>query len=306
MITEDFHFELLPTIDATDGAPFGIGLEVGLDDTGFAPGSTDWAVQDGTNSQNGVTSFGRDRLTGPSWSWQLHVNRSNTEEALATLRAFRTAWHWLHGRDTPGMVTALRFQLEGEQRRIYGRPRRFEAPPDNKILGGYVPVSVDFKCADGFVYDDVMKSVTVQLGQALEDENVDDGGGFVFPVTFPTVTLPPTRQQTQVNIGGDAPAYPIIRFDGPVVNPGFITNGWALTLDYTIPAGQFVEIDTRPWRMTALLNNHPDASVAGFLGRRQRMSQIRFQPGRFEGKFIGFSSGVATCTIRWASTYNSY
>jgi hypothetical protein len=304
VITRDKNFELLPEADAENGAVFGIGQDVSLDDGGFIPGSTDWAIQDGENSQNGATSFGRDRLVGPTWSWQLHINRATEQEALATLRPFRAAWHALHIRDTPGAVIPLRYQLEGERRRIYGRPRRFEAPPDNKILSGYVPVQVDFKCVDGFVYDDVMREAVLQVGKELEDPNVDSGGGFVFPLTFPHVTLPPTRQQTQLSIGGDAPAYPIVRFNGPIVNPRLVTDDWTLSLDYTIPDGQYVEIDTRPWRMTALLNGN--ASVAGFLGRRQRLSQVRFKPGRFEARLVGFSSSVATCSVRWAPTYNSY
>lgn len=307
MIDQDHHFELLPDVTATDGAAFGIGLGIALDAEGFAPGSTDWATQDSENSQNGTTAFGRDRLLGPVWNWQLHANGETEAEALAHTRAFRAAWHWLRGRDTPGAVTALRFQLEGEQRRIYGRPRRFEAPPDNKILGGYIPISVDFKCVDGFIYDDVMQSVAMQLGEDLEDEGIDTGGGFVFPLTFPVVTLPPTRRQTQVEVGGDAPAYPIIRFFaqvGALANPGFITDDWRIDLDYTIPVGQYVEIDTRPWAMTVLLNGN--TSIAGHIGRRQRMSKMRLEPGRFEGRFVGSSSGVATCSIQWARTFNSY
>lgn len=301
---QDFNFELLPSDTAASGALFGIGQQVGLDDGGFTPGSTDWGIQDSESSQNGTTGFGRDRLLGPSWNWQLHTDRSTAAEALASVRSFRAAWHALHIRDTPGAMLPLRFQLEGERRRIYGRPRRFEAPPDNKILGGYVPISVDFKCVDGFVYADEMSEVVLQLGQELEDPDVDSGGGFIFPVVFPVVTLPPTRQQTQLQVGGDAPAYPIIRFNGPVINPSLTAEDWTVSLDYTIPEGQYVEIDTRPWRMTALLNGN--ASVAGRLGRRQRLSRVRFQPGRFEAKYNGFSSTLSTCSIRWAPTFNSY
>lgn len=307
MITKDHHFELLPSVSATDGATFGIGLDVSLDENGFVPGSTDWGVQDTENSQSGVTAFGRDRLLGPVWNWQLHVNRTSEAEALATLRSFRTAWHWLDGRSTPGKVTALRFQLDGKKRRIYGRPRRFEAPPDNRILSGYVPVSVDFKCVDGFIYDDTMTEVVLQLGQNLEDEGVDSGGGFVFPATFPVNTLPVTNRQSQLVVGGDAPAYPILRFtanSGPLINPGFVSTDWRIDLEYTIPSGSYVEIDTRPWAMTVLLNG--SASVAGRVGKRQRMSKMRFKPGRFEGKMVGSSTGVATCSVKWAPTYNSY
>lgn len=307
MIDQDYHFELLPEIDSSDGAPFGIGLSIGLEDGGFTPGSTDWAVQDSENSQNGTTAFGRDRLLGPVYAWELHANMDDDSEALAALRSFRKAWHWLHGRDTPGKVTALRFQLDGEQRRIYGRPRRFEAPPDNRILGGMIPISVDFKCVDGFVYDDVMESVSMQLGQTLEDEGIDTGGGFVFPVTFPAISLPPKLRQSQLVVGGDAPAYPIIRFEATtasLVNPGFVTDDFRLDLNYAIPEGQYVEIDTRPWVMTVLQNG--TASAAGAIAPRQRLDKMRLQPGRFEGRFVGSSSGVATCDVRWASTWNSY
>jgi len=307
VITQDHQFELLPSVGATTGAAFGIGLPISLDHDGFAPGSTDWAVQDSENPQNGTTAFGRDKLLGPVWNWQLHVNRDDETQALSSLRSFRTAWHWLDGRSTPGKVTALRFRLDGKLRRIYGRPRRFEAPPDNRILGGYVPVSVDFKCVDGFVYDDTMTEVTMQLGQDIEDEGVDSGGGFVFPATFPSNLLPPTRRQSQLVVGGDAPAYPIIRFtanSSPLVNPGFVTAGWRIDLTHTLQTGQYIEIDTRPWAMTALLNG--SSGVAGKIGRRQRMDKMRFMPGRFEGKFVGTSTGVATCSVKWASTYNSY
>jgi hypothetical protein len=307
VITADKHFELLPSMDATDGATFGIGLEVSLDDGGFAPGSTDWAVQDTESSQNGSTAFGRDRLLGPVWNWQLHVNRDNETQALQTLRSFAAAWKALHIRDTPGAVLPLRFQLNGERRRIYGRPRRFEAPPDNKIMSGYVPVSVDFKCVDGFVYADEMQSVSMMLGAEVDSEAVDSGGGFVFPVTFPVITLPPTQRQTQVEVLGDAPAYPIIRFtanSGSLANPGFVTDGWRIDLNLVIPEGSYVEVDTRPWRSTVLLNNA--GSVAGLIGHRQRLSKMFLNPGRLEGRFVGSGSGTATCTVRWADTFNSY
>lgn len=304
MIERDYNFELLPSVEALEGFAFGIHTEVSLDGDGFAPGATEWAVQDSEDPRNGTTMFGRDRLLGPTWSWQLHVNRDDAIEARDTLARFRTAWHALHIRNTPGAVIPLRYKLEGgPARRIYGRPRRFDAPPANQILSGYVPVSVDFKCVDGFTYDDEMTQVEMLLGEELDDPTQDTGGGFIFPAIFPVQTLPPTRQRQQIVIGGDAPAYPVVRFNGPIVNPGLITDDWRLTLDYTIPAGQYVEIDLRPWRQTVLLNG--STSLAGRLGRRQRLSRIAFNPGRFEARFVGFSSSSASCTVRWAATHNS-
>jgi hypothetical protein len=304
MITDDYNFEILPSEAAANGVLFGIGQHVSLDDAGFVPGSSDWITQDGESPQTGITEFGRDRLLGPSWSWQLHVNRNDAVEARATLGVFRAAWHALHVRNTPGAVIPIRYKLEGDEvRRIYGRPRRFEAPPDNRILGGYVPVSCDFKCVDGFTYSDTMTQVTLSIGTAYEDPAADTGGGFIFPVTFPAITLPPTKRQQQLAVGGDAPAYPIIRFNGPVIDPGLETDDWRIQLRTTIPIGQYIEIDTRPWKNTVLLNGN--AGVGGLMGRRTRLSQVVFQPGKFDAKFIGSSSGTATCEVRWASTWNS-
>lgn len=302
MIDREYNFELLPSAIATDGELFGIGQNVSLDDGGFAPGSTDWAVQDSESSQSGTTNFGRDRLLGPTWSWQLHVNRTNASEARASLGAFRKAWHALHIRDTPGAVLPLRYQLEAEDgvRRIYGRPRRFEAPPDNRILSGYVPVSVDFKCVDAFSYSDVMDAVTVSLG---EEEEFDTIGGFIFPLTFPYNTLPTYSRTDQVIVGGDAPAHPIIRFNGPISNPTLETDDWTVKLTLELNADQYVEVDTRPWANTVLRNGN--ASVAGSLGRKTRMHNIVFQPGTTEIRYSGFSTTSSTCEIRWASTWNS-
>lgn len=304
MITKDYQFELLPSAISSTGFAFGIGLDVSMDDGGFSAGSADWASQDSEDPTSGVTMFGRDRLLGPTWNFQLHVNRETPEEALATLGIARAAWYALHIRDSPGAVIPLRYRVGGRTRRVYGRPRRFEAPPDNRILGGYVPISSDFKCVDGFHYDDVETAVTLQLGSLMADpDQVDSGGGFVFPVTFPTTSLAPTTQQDQFRVLGDAPAYPVVRFNGPVTNPKLVTDEWTLSLEHQIPTGSYVEIDTRPWRQTVLLNG--TASLAGKLGRRQRLSRVAFEPGRFEAMYTGSTTANSTCEVRWANTWTS-
>lgn len=293
----EMQFEILPTVTAVEGVPFGIGLDISVDDKGFVPGSTDWSVQDAENPVRGGTAFGRDILQGPTWSWQLHVNEVDTESALAALGRFATAWRALHLRSTPGVLLAIRYRVGGRTRRVYGRPRRYEAPPDNLIMGGYIPVSVDFKAVDGFTYDDTDSSINLGLQQGSE-------GGFVFPITFPVTTLPVGLQQGQAVVDGDAATHPVVRFTGPVTNPELIHNDWSLTLDMDIPAGQYVEIDTRPWNLGVLQNG--TASVAGALGKRQWLSDVKLEPGRHDLLFRGSSvSGGASCTVRWTSAWNS-
>ena len=297
----EHQFELLPSVDATEGFVFGIGAEVSLDENGFAPGADEWTGQDNQGTQ-GQTLFGRDVLTGPSWGWDLHVNRSDVDGALDTLGRFKTAWRAMHIRNTPGAQVALRYRIAGRTRRIYGRPRRFDAPPNNQILSGFVPVGVDFKAVDAYTYDDEISTATLTLGGGGSDPN--SSGGLEFPVTFPLVSEPGEGNTSQVLVGGDAETHPIVRFNGPVSNPSLTADDWTLGLTMDIPDGQYVEVDTRVWANTVMLNGN--ASVAGKLGRRDRLDKVVLRPGRPSFVFRGYSSnGTATCQVSWANAHNS-
>lgn len=293
----EMQFELLPSLDAVDGQVFGIGAGVSVDDEGFLPGDDDWDDQDEENPRRGGRRFGREVLSGPTWGWNLHVNQSDVPSAIAELARIKTAWRALHIRQSPGKVIPLRYRLDGRVRRIYGRPGRFAAPPSNKVLSGFVPITCDFRCADSFTYDDVEQSISLGL-------QIGSEGGFVFPTTFPVATQPVGSSQQQAVVGGDATTYPVVRFNGPVTNPRLESNDWTLSLDMTIAEGEFVEVDLRPWGLTALLN--AQSSVAGNLGRRQYLSEMGLTPGRHELIFRGAGmSSSATCEVRWANAWNS-
>lgn len=294
---DEMLFEILPGPDSEAGLLFGIGQEVSVDDGGFLPGDDDWEEEDESNPRRGGTSFGRDLLSGPTWGWNLHVNREDKSGALESLGRFKTAWRALHIRDTPGSILAIRYQMDRRVRRIYGRPRRFSAPPTNQILNGYVPITVDFRCVDSFTYDDEEQVLPLAL-------SAGSSGGFTFPTTFPTTTEPVGLKQGSAVVGGDAPTYPVIRIDGPVINPSLETSAWILTLDTSIADGDYVEIDLRPWALTALLNG--ESSVGGFLGRRTYLSEMKLEPGVHQFTYRGGdSSGSSTCAVRWRNAWNS-
>lgn len=294
----DFQFELLPSTSAIDGMVFGIGADVSLDADGFLPGEDDWEDQDQDNPTRGGTGFGRDVLKGPTWGWNLHTNGVDTATALEALGRFKSAWRAKDIRQKPGAVTVMRYRLNGRYRRIWGRPRRLAAPPTNEILSGKIPITVDFKAADSYTYDDEDKVLTLTLQQGST-------GGFVFPLAFPFTTLPVGLAQQQAVVGGDADTYPVVRFRGPVVNPSLETDDWTLALDLSIGAGDYVEVDLRPWAMTAMYNG--DYSVAGALGRRQYMAKMKFQPGA--GTMMVYrgvsDSTSSTCEVRWSDAWNS-
>lgn len=163
MDLKEMWFELiLPSQE--DGYAFGAGNEVSVDaEGGFDPGEDSWETEDTTNPRTGGTAFGREVLEGPTWSFALHVDQATVREAKDALGRIRSQWRAAEVRDDPGAVTTLRYCMGKEHRRVYGRPRRFASPPDNKILGGYVPIVADFKCATPYTYDDVESVEVLQL-----------------------------------------------------------------------------------------------------------------------------------------------
>jgi hypothetical protein len=292
---EEMQFEFLPTAEAESGIVFGIGADISVDEDGFAPGGLEWFTQDGENPLNGSTSFGEDHLLGPTWNWQAHVNRHSTTSAVETLGRLGSAWRAALVRDMPGEVCAIRYRLAHRDRRIFGRPRRCEYSLNNLILNGYTPVAMDFKAADANIYDDLESSVTVGLSSESQ-------GGFIFPVVFPVTTLPSGIADLPAEVGGDVETYPIIRFNGGVTDPALDTDSWGVSLKLTIEEGDFVEIDTRPWVQTVLLNG--SESVAGALGSRQWLSEMVLEPGVHEMRYRGSGSvGNSTCEVRWRSAW---
>lgn len=294
----EMQFELLPSEDsAVDGYAFGIGRDVSIDDGGFDPGEFNFAVQDGVNPTRGTTLFGRDTPQAKEWVWTAHTDQDDTATALAALAAFTAAWRAREIARVPSAVTTMRYHLAGRTRRVYGRPRRLSAPPSNRILGGLVPITASFKTADDLHYAD-----TVTTAQAVW--SATDDGGFNLPDIMPLHSLPAGTGEGTLTNGGDAPTYPIIRFDGPVANPVFLTDDWALGLNLGLAVGDFVVIDTRPWHLTAVRNG--TENVVGKLNRRQFFSNAVLEPGVTNFAFDGLSSaGGATCTVSWRDAFYS-
>lgn len=298
-VLADHQFEILPSVDAADGFVFGIGAAVSLNEDGFDPGEADWLTQDSKNTRRGVTGFGRDVVGAKTWLWESHTDQADEAAAVAVLEDFSAAWQPDAARE-PGWVTAVRYSLAGRTRRVYGRPRRFAAPPTNLILSGFVPVTHDFQCVDSYTYDDVESSAVIPYASAVT------GGGFSFVTSFPIVTQPSDGNGGgQLSVGGNARAYPIIRFHGPWTNPVLKTANWTLAWKGAIPASGWIEIDCRPWGLTVL--DQDGASVVGGLDRKVWLEDCWFAPKSQPTITLSGSApgGSASATIRWRNTWTS-
>jgi hypothetical protein len=299
VITLDEHqFEILPTELSAAGVGFGIGLNVSVDDDGWDTGDAEWIVQDTVNQVRGSRNFGRDALSGPTWTFALHVNRTDTVEALSSLEELRTAWMAKDVIETPGRMSVLRYRVGDRVRRTYGRPRKWAAPPSNRILGGYVPITATFDNVDHLLYDDNLDTTTIPFVATSE-------GGFIFPVTFPVETLPAGQREGSIYVGGTVPTYPVIRFNGPITNP-YLQCGsqWRVQLNMAIAVDQYVEIDTRPWKLSILRQGLH--SEAGKLSRRTWLKDVILRPGPQELALGGTSAeGTGSATVSWRSAYAS-
>jgi hypothetical protein len=296
----DHQFEILPSSDAASGFVFGIGAEVSINEDGFDPGENEWLTQDTQNTRRGINGFGRDVLGATTWVWESHTDQDDVETAVAILEQFSAAWMPSRLVRQPGVQTALRYKIAGRTRRVFGRPRRYAAPPSNLILNGYVPVTHDFQCVDSFTYDDVESSAQILYSSGSTT------GGFVLPAVMPVATEPSDGNGGgQISIGGNADCYPAIRFNGPWTNPVFTTDEWSLSWTGALGVGQWVEIDCRPWELTVL--DQSGASRAGGLDRRTWLEDCWFAPQSqpqiaLSGATAG---GSASVDVKWRNTWTS-
>lgn len=294
----DYQYEILPSAEANNGFVFGIGAEVSVEN--FDPGESNWITQDGQNTRRGVTGFGRDVKAGKTWTWESHTDQEDPETAIAILEEFADAWSPEELARTPGAVTGLRYRIAGRDRRVFGRPRRYAAPPNNMILNGYVPVTHDFATVDAYTYDDIESQANILYASSVE------GGGFTLPAPMPLVTAPTDGNGSgQLSVSGTARAYPIIRFNGPWTNPVLTTDDWTLRWTGEIGPAGWVEIDTRPWRLT-VLNQSGGSEVEG-LARQTWLEDMWFEPGsQPQISLSGIAaSGGASALIRWRNTWKS-
>lgn len=289
---EEFQFEL-------DGVAFGYGCDIFVDQDGFDPGDSEWLTQDQTNPINGATMMGRDVRKPSDWSWVLHVNGEDPADALAKLAALGAKWaNGTAGWQSSRSVKALRYNIGGRIRRVYGRPRRFSAKPNNKLLGGYLPPFASFARSDALHYDDAESFSQISIAATPP-------GGLEFPADFP-LDLARTADYVppgSVVVGGDAPTAARVTFTGPVIDPKLVVGTFTIGLVGELPAGATVTVDARPWAMTI---TRTGASEQMVLSRDTRLSRAGLKPGSYQAFFTGVSaSGAANARISWRNAWHT-
>ncbi|MFI8085928.1 hypothetical protein ACIF6L_34700 [Kitasatospora sp. NPDC086009] len=194
-----------------------------------------------------------------------------------------------------GETVQLRMKYPGRPvRMLRGRLRKAEETQE-QLKHGWLPIDIEFLATDPLFYTDQ------PLQQSILPSAVSRGG-FEAPAIAPVVTAQvPTGQLPGVlDNAGTAPTWPVLRINGPCVNPVIthVESDRSLALTVALLAGQWVEIDTRPGWRTVLRDN--GASVATLLRWGDRIDEFVIPPGRSRLRFEATDpTTTAVLTATW-------
>lgn len=285
---EEFQFEV-------EGYVFGRGCPVFVDKDGLSL-SGEVKTQDSENSLNGTRMSGKDFYAAKTWTFGAHVDGTDVESALAIQEDMESLWKGTLESLDIGEHVPMRYRVGGRTRRVYGRPRRFEASPNNDILSGHIAPSFTFDQVDALHYDDDEQQLDLKLTA------VNEGGGTKFPLKFPAHFIdvdPDGTNRDTIEIGGRAPTSVIVEFDGPITNPEVWVDGKYLCgFTGSVPADMTYIVDSRPWMNTAVRQD--GVSVANQLSAKTWLSKTRLKPGTRSVMLQGRDdTGRARARVRW-------
>ncbi|RSN55612.1 hypothetical protein DMH12_15455 [Streptomyces sp. WAC 04229] len=200
-----------------------------------------------------------------------------------------------------GQGMALRIKRPGRPvKRLTVRARRLD-PEYRQVVHGYVPIDMEFLAHDPGFYADTESTTELPLGWLT-------GGGFAAPVVAPIYVQDGTVAADRpgwVTNNGTGDAWPIMRVFGPCANVTIlhVASGRALSLPtLNLPAGRWIEIDTRPGYRTVSWDNGGNAST--YLSPASRIDLFSIPPGTSEMRWTAFdNTNSARLRVTWRDAY---
>lgn len=295
MLTEK-QFEL-GTL-AGGGVAFGLGALVAVKSDGWRPGQAELTNGDSQRQTRDGVRFGIDRRGSATWGFSLFTDADSEEEAWAALGELEAAWNDEEIRRDPDLVVPLRYCLLGEVRRVYGRPRRWSADPDNLSLSGRIDITADFATTDDLVYEDIEQSKTIPLRPP-----VSLGYGLRVPFR-PAARLSanPAERQTTITVGGTVPTPIVLEIAGGVRGAKVVVqNRWTAQLIDPVAYDDVVTLDPRPWVNAATRRNGDGVRLSP---RVTRLAALWLPKGSYDVVFSGEATGGSPAvTVRWRNAH---
>ncbi|MEU3340402.1 hypothetical protein [Streptomyces sp. NPDC006668] len=207
-------------------------------------------------------------------------------------------------RKTAGARAMLRLKMPGRDTKcLFGRWRRVEAVSMASAVYGWIPLALEFAVTDPRWHADRVQRLVLPLDIS------DDSQGFTAPVVAPisTSVSNPSQRPGWITTSGDQPAWPTVRFDGPVTNPKvwIVDTGSYLQLQTSIAAGEHIDIETRPGTRWVLRNGSGNAAPALTAGSRIDLFQI---PAKTTSEIRWTATDYTnTCrlTVSWRDAYTA-
>lgn len=213
------------------------------------------------------------------------------------LSDFEYVWKHRSLRNKSTRYAVLRSQLvPGRTRRAYGRPRRYAEAAGRLTRKGMTPIVCDFVAEDGRWYDDAAQVVSASLVSPVD-------GGLIAPLVTPLTSIPATSGASAMTVRGKKDTWPVVTFHGPVTNPSLDFGPFTIGLTTTIPDGQTVTVDTRPW--VRKVTRSDGASLAGALTHdTPPLRKCLLDPGTYQLVYIGTDqTGTSYAEVSWRNAY---
>lgn len=296
-----------PGINLTFDAPLTVAVPQQAPSEMFLETAARWAsgeleTDDRRRPRIDGVAFGADIRGGQTVEFDIGLRGATEADVMALWATVSRAWRGDAVRSTPGAMATLRTRSAGQERAVYGRPRRC-APDNSSRPEGYVSVLCDFACVDDLFYA-VAEQATVVPFVPTATARIS------YPVTYPVTFVPRASASGLLLVGGDMPAWPVVTIKGPILNPTVTISGsgsssWFVSLKTYVVAGAQLVIDTRPWALT-VTRLSDGASFAGALTRTSRLDRASLPPGSYVASLAGVdASGTSSVTVAWRNTYAS-
>ena len=282
---------------ALDGYVFGTARDEAIVlESGFDAGAGEVRDQDHPHPADDRMLFGRDLRTPGVFVFTIGCKRPRGARDVA--RELGRVWRGDAVRRTPGAVQELAWSLNGQERLVYGRGRRFVVEQGDRIDHDWVVVNADFQLASDAAYGTGENTITLGLVSTALGES-----GVVLPAVLPWETqLGAQDRKGIVTVATDQPTPFSVTVTGPLAGQAsgirLWSTGWSLGIDTPLEPGDVLTVDTGFG--VAALNGGP----TGALTRGTKL-RARLLPGPQEVTFAANDpTATVTATVRWRDTYN--
>jgi hypothetical protein len=178
-----------------------------------------------------------------TWIYKLSHRRPEFQAAVRELRRITALT------ENP-VEEQLALQVDGQRFMVMARCHRRAIPTDKQYALGYMQGAVQWVSTNPRQWMLPRKTAQARLAS-------DPSGGLIFPLVFPLdfgQAVSGGEFPAELVNAGNVDAWPVWRITGPVQGP-VITNLSGMSLlrfnpSWSLPAGQVVEIDTRPGART--------------------------------------------------------